>query len=93
MGRILIDYDGTISVKGKIDPKKIELIRKAKAKGHNVMVYTSRKGEAVTNLKAKILRQFGLDIKAIGGRENFDYFLDLKAGNWEGLKQFLKEEN
>lgn len=90
--RILIDYDGTISVKGKICNKKIELIKAAQKKGHTVMVYTSRKGEAVTNLKAKIKRLFNLDIKAMGGRQNYDYFLDLKAGDWEGLKKFLGEK-
>jgi len=88
--RILIDYDGTISVRGKICPKKIDLIKKAIAKGHNVQVYTSRRGEAVTNLKNKIHRQFGLRIKAMGGRQNYDFFLDLKAGDWVGLEKLLK---
>ena len=91
--RILIDYDGTISVHGKIAEWKVDLMKQAIAKGHKVMVYTSRKGEAVLNLQNKLYRQFVLKIKAIGGRENFDLFIDEKSGGWEKLVEVLREHS
>jgi len=89
VGRILIDYDGTISVKGKIDKWKVSLIKEAKKRGHTVKVYTSRRGEAARHCKALLKRRFGLNIEVMGGRENFDVFVDSKAGDWDMMKKFL----
>jgi len=89
--RILIDYDGTVSVHGKIADWKVDLMKKAVAEGHSVSIYTSRKGEAVENLKNKLYKKFALKIRAIGGRENFDLFIDEKAGGWEKLVEMLRK--
>ena len=87
--RILIDYDGTISVKGHIAPWKMDLIRRAIKKGWTVKIYTARKGEDAQNAGRRIKKKFGLSLKVLGGRENFDLFVDEKAGNWRVMKRLV----
>lgn len=89
--RILIDYDDTIMENRVISKHKIRLLEKALKDGHVVRIYTGRTGHSVKAAERR-LKKHGLNIKVIGGRQRYDYFIDSQAGGWKLLKKVLKGE-
>lgn len=79
--RYAVDFDGTISINGKPNNDLINWLRSMQLQGHEVILFTSRTGQRVSEA-VSFCAKHGLRFNGvIGGKPLCDYYIDDKAIN------------
>lgn len=77
--RYCVDFDGTLCANGKPNFNLIQQMRGLQAQGHQVILFTSRKGKRL-NEAVTFCRRYGLIFnEVIGGKPVADFYIDDKA--------------